>query len=213
MREEVRQLIGWSLTQNEVSVRGETVRDDWLLVGQLLEDTDRGKVQRTWLSGARSRRAAMIVQFSMAGKPFAEQFALGSRQEAELTFWPGAYPQRAYMRSRLGEIMPLKDTLPGVDIIGIFLNNVAQALSCQPWLERSLCMLCEVTPICSEEGKVWYVRDREGRALPFVGNDGWLLLALSGGYPVDLSAEWDGECLRPLGALVHGEYTLLGRTN
>lgn len=214
LREEVRQLIGWNLTQDEVSVRGETLRDDWLILGQVLEEDERSKAQRTWLIGARSGRTAMILQFSIAGQPFPEHFALGTHQEAELTFWPGALPQRAFMRSRLGEIAPLKDALPGTNNIDVCLNDIAQSLSRQPWLEHFLCVLRGVTPICSEEGQTWHIRDNDGHALPFASNDGWLLLALSGGHPVDLAAEWDGTLLRPLGVLVDGgEYVLLGRTN
>ncbi len=212
MREEVRQLIGWSLTQDEVNARGETLRDDWLIIGQVLEENERGKTQRTWLVGARSGRAALILQFSFAGQPFAEQFAPGSRQEAELTFWPGVYPQRAQMHARLGDLIPLKGELPGVEKIDVFLNNVADALSRQPWLERFPCLLRGVVPVCSEEGRLWHIRDHEGKALPLKGADHWLLLALSGGHPVDLAAEWDGETLRPLGVMADGAYTLLERT-
>jgi hypothetical protein len=213
MREEIRQLIGWNLTQEEVNARGETLRDDWLIAGQVVEETERGKMQRTWLFGTKSERPAMILQFSYAGQPFGEQFALGSHQEAELTFWPGAFPRRAQMRTRLGEIAPLKGHLPGTDKIETFLNTVAGSLGCQPWLEHFLALLCEVTPVCSGEGTDWFIRDNEGHALPLRGGNHWLLLALSGGYPVDLAAEWDGERLHPLGAMAQREYTLLGRTN
>lgn len=213
MNEEVRQLIGWNLTQDEVNTRGETVRDDWLIVGQAQEEAERGKVQRTWLSGLRSGRAAMILQFSFAGQPFAEHFAPGAHQEAELAFWPGAYPQRAQVRTRLGELALFKGAWPGVESIDVFLNSVAETLGCQPWLEHFLSLLRGVTPVCSNDGTAWFVRDREGRALNLAGGEHWLLLALSGGHPVDLAAEWDGESLRPFGVSVSGEYTLLGRTN
>ena len=209
MREEVRLLIGWSLTQDEVSVRGETLRDDWLILGQVHTEDERGKTQYTWLTGARSGRVAMILQFSMAGQPFSENFALGSHQEAELTFWPGTYPQRAFMSKRLGELAPITDALPGVDKIETFLAHIAQALGQQPWLERFLCVLRGVVPVCSEDGKLWHIRDCEGQALPCADSTGWLLLALSGGHPVDLAAEWDGTLLRPLAAMANGTYTSL----
>lgn len=213
MREEVRQLIGWNLSQEEVCARGEALRDNWLVVGQVIEEAERGKTQRTWLFGSRSERPALILQFSYAGQPFGEQFAPGSQQESELTFWPGSYPQRALMSARLGEITPLKDRLPGVNKIDTFLNTVTSALARQPWLERFLALLCEVTPVCDQEGTAWFVRDRTGNALPLLGSDHWSLLALSGGHPVDLAAEWDGETLRPLGVMATGEYTLLGRAS
>lgn len=207
MRAEVRQLIGWNLTQDEVSARGEALRDDWLILGQVLQEEERGKTQRTWLTGARSGRAALILQFSMAGQPFAESFAPGSHQEAELTFWPGAYPQRAFLGKRLGDLAPITDALPGVDSIDAFLDTVAQALGHQPWLEHFLCVLRGVVPVCSEDGKIWHVRDNEGQALPCTDSTGWLLLALSGGHPLDLAAEWDGTTLRPLAAMARGTYT------
>lgn len=213
MREEVRQLIGWNLTQDEVIARGETVRDDWVVLGQVIDEDNRGKMQRTWLSGLNSKRSALVIQFSFANQPFAERFAPGSHQEADLTFWPGVYPQRALVRQRLGVSEPFKGILPGGDTINSFLSDVSQSLGCQPWLERFLCLVHEVTPVCSEEGKSWYVCDKEGNALPFVNIDGWLLLALSGGKSVDLAAEWDGEILRPLGVMIDGSYLLLGRAN
>lgn len=214
MREEVHQLIGWSLTQDEVSVQGETICDDWLILGQVVREEERGKTQRTWLSGQRSGRSAMILQFSMAGQPFAETFALGSHQEAELTFWPGAYPQRAFLRNRLGTIAPITDPLPGGESIDTFLTSVARALACQPWLERFLCVLSTVLPVCAEQGTRWHVRDAAGQALPLVeAESSWLLLALSGGQPVDLAAEWDGTTLHPLGVLTEGTYTCVGRAN
>ena len=213
MREEVRLLIGWNLTQEEVSARGETVRDTWLIMGQVVEEAERGKTQRTWLFGSLSARPALVLQFSFAGQPFGEQFALGSRQEAELTFWPGSFPLRAQVRTRLSEATPLKNRLPGYENIDTFLATIAQALGRQPWLDRFLAPLREVTPVCSDEGRVWTVCDKDGHALPLAGSDHWPLLALSGGHPVDLAAEWDGETLRPLGVMAAGEYTLLGRTN
>ena len=214
LREEVRQLIGWSFTQDEVSARGETVRDDWLILGQVVREEDRGKTQRTWFSGQRSGRTAMILQFSMAGQPFAETFALGSHQEAEVTFWPGAYPQRAFLRNRLGELAPITGSLPGVESIDTFLTSIAQALARQPWLERFLCVLQTVVPVCDERGELWHIRDSAGQALPLANReDNWLLLALSGGQPVDLAAEWDGTTLHPLGVLAAGAYTFVGRAN
>jgi hypothetical protein len=212
MREEVRLLIGWNLNQEEVSARGETVRDTWLIAGQVVEEAEHGKAQRTWFYGSQSARQGMVLQFSYAGQPFGERFAPGSQQEAELTFWPGSLPLRAQVRTRLGELTPLKDRLPGCESITIFLESVAQALGRQPWLEHFLALLRAVTPVCSDEGRSWAVCDKEGHALPLDGTDHWPLLALSGGYPVDLAAEWDGETLRPLGVMAEGEYTLLGRT-
>ncbi len=213
LREEVRQLIGWSLSQEEVNARGETLRDDWLVMGQVVEDAERGKTMRTWLTGLTSGRTALILQFSFAGQPFGERFVVSSHQEAELAFWPGTYPLRAQVRARLGEISQYQGVWPGIASIDAFLDAVARALSKQPWLERFFCSLSAVMPLCHNDGANWFVRDSAGRALPLVGDEHWLLLALSGGYPVHVIGEWNGTALLPLGIVAEGQYTPLGREN
>lgn len=213
LRETVRQLIGWNLSQEEVNARGETVQDDWLVLGQIVEELDRNKVQRTWLTGLRSGRTALILQFSYAGQPFAEQFLTGSHQEAQLTFWPGAQPQRAQMRSRAGELASFTGQFPGVETIDACLDAVAESLGHQPWEEHFLCLLRAVTPVCYDDGKVWFVRDGHGHALPLAGHDHWQLLAYAGGHPVGLAAEWNGEHLRPLAVMAEERYLPLERTN
>ncbi len=213
LREEVRQLIGWSLTQEEVRARGETVRDDWLVVGQVVEDGERGKMQRTWLYGLTSERVALILQFSFAGQPFSERFVPGLCQEAEVTFWPGVSAQRAQVQARLGEIRPFQGNWPGLSSLDAFLDTVADALGRVPWQERSLALLRAVTPVCRNDGASWFVRDSAGCTLPLAGGEYWLLLALSGGHALDLVGEWSGGILLPLGVWCNGVYTPTGREN
>jgi hypothetical protein len=67
-----------------------------------------------------------------------------------------------------------------------------------------------VTPHYDTTTGVWRVRDAEGAALPLTAGDHWLLLAISGGQPVELAGEWDGRLLRPLGVLGNGVYHPLG---
>jgi hypothetical protein len=212
LQEDVRQLIGWTLTQEEVAARGETVSDDWLVLGQTLNDEEKVRVQRTWLYGWQTHRRALLLQFSAAGSPFPEIYPLGSRQQADLLFWPGAYPQRARIAARRGEITSMQEQLPGEDYIDTFLAGVAAALACQPWIDRFLCLLRNVTPLCTNGGDTWYVRDSQGDALPLAKGEYWQMLALSGGYSIDLAAEWNGETLHPIGMMAHGAYFLQGRT-
>lgn len=206
---DIRQLVGQPIKQEEVSALGETVSDEWLILGQRVNDDEKVREQRTWMLGAQTGRTAMVLQFTFGKTPFTEVFPLGARQHAELTFWPGAAPQRARLKARRGEILPLQERLPGTETIEDFLKQVATQLAEQPWRERFLCTLSDVTPICHDRGKQWYVRDRTGAVLPLVDDEHWRLLALSGGYPIDLAAEWDGEALFPLGMLVDTHYYLL----
>jgi hypothetical protein len=47
----------------------------------------------------------------------------------------------------------------------------------------------------------WFIVDSQHNALPFlIQGDVWPLLALSGGYPIDVFGEWDGSVLSLLSA-------------
>jgi hypothetical protein len=208
--ESVRAEVGISLPQEEVLERGERVDDRWIVLGQRTEEEGRLTVRRTWLLGEDTRRYALVLQFAAAGSPFAEGFVSGTKWRGELAFYPGAYPLRAVVRSRSGGGDRCEE-LPGHDTVEAFLVHTSKATALQPWLERLPAALRGVVPLLDggPEGGRWLIRDRAGQALPLAGGEHWTLLSMSGGRPVDLAAEWDGEGLIPLGVAVGGTYCIL----
>ncbi len=208
---DIRQLVGEPIKQEEVSTLGQTITDDWLMLGQRVSTEDKLRRQSTWMLGAQTGQEALILQFAFGMSTFSEVFAPGNHQCADLTFWPGASLQRARIEARRGEIRPLRERLPGAATIEDFLKQVAKTLARQPWQERFLCTLRDVTPVCLNKGTHWYIRDTTGAALPLAKSEDqhWRLLALAGGHPMDFAAEWDGETLLPLGMLVDNAYYLL----
>jgi len=218
LRADVRSLVGWSLPTDEVDAAGDHVRDHWLTLGQAIVEDDHLRTQRTWLLGEQSARTALILQFSAGWRDFGETFVCGSRFQAELHFWPSAYPVRARIASRpsgADDAPPqMIGALParlGYPDFAALLDAFARALSRQPWLAHLGVALRDVTPIPTPDGP-WLLRDQTGAALLLAGDDHWRLLALSGGRPLDLLAEWDGARLLPLGAFAEGSYTPLEET-
>ena len=203
----MRQAIGWTVKEEEVIARGEAVADEWIVLGQRVTGEDRLRMQRTWLLGGSTQRFALVLQFSAARAPFPANVLPGSRQEATLAYWPGAYPQRALIRERHGNPMPLRGRLHAGETFQEFLAGVTQALARQPWLDRFPCALRDVVPV--REGDRWRLQDRAGMALPLARGEHWRLLAWSGGSPVDLAGEWNGAALLPLGVMADGNYHLL----
>jgi len=208
LQDDVRQAVGWTLEQDEVQARGEAVEDEWLVLGQYVVPEDKLRVQRTWLRSLTTGREALVLQFAFGKAPFAQTVVCGVRQAARLVYWPGAYPQRALIDARRGAATALRDRLPGCDRLEDALRGTATALARQPWTDRFGYTLREVVPV-RDAAHGWSVVDSAGAALPLIKGEHWRLLALSGGAPVDLAAEWDGESLRPLGAMADGEYHLL----
>ena len=204
LQDDVRQMIGWTLKEDEVVARGEVVDDDWIVLGERVTQEERLRASRTWLLGTTTRRCALVLQFAPLGAPFAQAFVPGTRQEATLVYWPGAYPQRALVRERRGSPRQPGDCLPGIGTVHEFLGGVAEALARQPWAERFPCVLRQVVPVLT--GDRWLVEDQAEAALPLAPGTHWTLHAIAGGAPVDFAGEWDGRRLRPLGVLAAGQY-------
>jgi SWIM zinc finger len=204
---DLRQWIGWTVTSEELEKVGEKVIDNWMILGQWIDEDDKLRVQRTWCLGSESKRLALILQFAIGTAAFPIPLTPGMQQRGAMIYYPGAGRQRAQFAIREEQIVPIKTVLAGHAGIEVFLLYVAATLARQPWLHAFGCLLQQVTLARSNER--WFVRDGAGQSLPLIDFDAWKLLALSGGYPFDLAGEWDGFKLRPLGAFLEGAYRLV----
>lgn len=205
---DIRALIGWTQNQEEL-LRLDGTRDRWLALGQRVEEEDRLRVQRIWLWGEQSNRAALILHFAHGQQPLDASFITGAVIEAELIFFPGAYPLRAIVKQRYDEPSP-PDRIPGYPWIADAHEAFAGAIAANPWLEKFPMPLLNVTPIRhgDERSEAWFVRDAESRVLKLAPRFefGWTMLALSGGREIDIFGEWDGDHLWPLSAFAENRF-------
>jgi SWIM zinc finger len=208
---DVRSLIGWSLDREEVMATGERVTDEWAVVGQHVDDDERFRVQRTWLFGVATGRAALIMQFAAGGAPFPEAVPAGVVFGAELVFWPGAFPVRAVVSRREGQARGLTERLPRLHDLDGLLGAYADALARQPWLDRIPSGVRDVVPaLVDASGERFALVDDAGRSVPLAGRALWDLFALAGGHPVDVFGDWDGRAFMPFGAFAEGCFHGLG---
>ena len=79
-----------------------------------------------------------------------------------------------------------------------FLDRYSQTISTFPWIERLCLPLLGITPMLLDDK--WWAIDAEGLALPMRLREdaGYKLMAVAGGQPVDIAAEYDGQTVRPL---------------
>lgn len=206
LRQEIRQFLGWNVSQPELERDGEQVGDSWVAVGQWVDDEGRIRTQRSWLVGRETGRAALVLQFSAGGQPFPESIVPGGEQRATLVYYPGAVPQRAKFVNRTGAVESVTTRFPGAATIGEFLAGVAQQLARQPWLAAFGAVLHDVRVV--PQAEAWRVVDLRGNSIPLSGRAHWRLLALSGGQPFDMTGEWDGHVLRPLGMYLDNTFRI-----
>jgi hypothetical protein len=206
-RSDVRTQIGWTQDQDAL-LATEGIRARWLVAGQHTEEEERLRVQRTWLFGQDGERRALVLTFSHVSQPLESGLVPGTILDAELVFFPSAFPLRALVKKRFGAPAPMT-AFNGRATIRANVEAYGKALARQPWLERFPLSMEAVTPFQLESG--WFVRDGENSVLPI---DLWAksmlqLLALSGGHPLPLCGEWDGDHLMPLSTFVDGRLIAL----
>lgn len=211
---DLRRLMGFTLDQTEVLAHGHTVEDEWVVLAEVESDDDRMRMQRVWLRGSKSGQSALILQFAVAGGRFAEALLPGTRFPGVLAFWPSAAPQRALIAERRGPAVPVSGAPEGGSIADC-LARFADTLSRMPWVDRELFVLRELVPAPidgSAETGAYAVVDAGGAALPLQRGEHDVLIAVSGGHPVTLLGEWNGDALAPLRVWSGGRSTPLVRS-
>jgi hypothetical protein len=209
LQDDLRGAIGWTITQEEVAARGASVADRWAVLSARITTEDRLRTQVVWLQGLSSGRFALLLQFAHGGGQFETRFAPGTILDADLAFWPGAYPQRALIRANRGDPTRLHERLAGDETLDAFLDRIAGANGHLPWLEQHPGVLRTMTILPATEG-AWRVRDAGGATLPLRDQDHWQALAITGGAPCDFVVAWDGEALELLALYHYGRFTPLG---
>jgi hypothetical protein len=201
LQRDVRNLVGISVSKEEVLAEA-PVADRWLVLAQRSSEDERIRSRATWLYGAGTRRWALLLQFAAGAQGFEQTLPVGMEFDGELCFYPSAEPLRALIL-RQSEAMPLDDaSIPTTGSFGSLLDAYAGALANQPFLERWPAILADVVPNVAART----LHDAEGSVIPLDAGFRHLLhlAALSGGHPVSLAGEWDGESFLPLSAWHEG---------
>ncbi len=208
---DMRAVIGWTLKQSDVLDGSlpncERVLDIWAVLGQVeeLNEDDNVWVQRTWLWGLGSNRMALHLQFSFGSRSFETILTPGTQFEAQLVYYPSAYPLRAALQGNLSEVVPLT-AYPGAASLANAWQEISAALARNPWILQFPVPLREAIPVFHQSQ--WVLQDCDGRILPLRPRDQgyWLLMALSGGHPIAVFGEWNGSWFEVLSACVEGQF-------
>ncbi|CAM3837681.1 SWIM zinc finger family protein [Polaromonas hydrogenivorans] len=198
---DLRILLGWPLDKDAVLAQSPGVQDSWLVVGVIQEERDNNlQERRVWLHGQRTGRRALLLDHAFGGKGFEQAWFCGSSQPATLAFYPSAAPLRALVAS--GGTAASAASEPGAS--GSTPDEewraIAERIASNPWVPLHP-LRCQQAIPC-RDGDDRFGLHWAGRYLPLEITEaqGWALLALSGGQPVSVMGEWNGDMLRPLSA-------------
>lgn len=194
LQAEVRARVGLVPKKEAVAAEGENVRDTWHVLSVVYERDERLNERRVWMHGTQTGRMALLLDFAFGAAPFEPPMATGQCIEAQVAYFPGAYPQRAILVEAQSRTAPPP---PPGGTVAQALAEYAHGLGVSPWLRLFPVRLFGL-PVF-ENGQ-WHWADDQNEMLKLALPDGilWRMVALCGGHPTTLFGEWDGEVLRPL---------------
>lgn len=203
-QQDVRNLLGWSVNQDELAASTKGIRDDWFVIHSHI-NLDEGTSLRTqvnWLYGRNESRIAKILNFAHQSQPMDAGLVQGLVLNGELVHFPGGYPLRAVFREN--EAVNRKFVPRGYGGMNDLLDDYATVLGRNPWLDDFPAILENVIPAHVNEN--WILKDAQGfvLSLPASYPSAWELFALGGGHPLTVFGTWDGFVFTPLTAWESG---------
>ncbi|RSZ57997.1 SWIM zinc finger family protein [Massilia atriviolacea] len=201
LQSDVRALVGWTVSQEDVLAQA-GVQDRWQVLAQHTSDSERVRARTSWLRGTRSGRWATIMHYAAGTQGYDKVLAPATEFDGELCFYPSAYPLRALIRQQ-DAFAPLDTTPAPAPTLDAALAAYADALARNPFLDRFPLLLDAVVP---RAGAAPHLEGADGRIVPLHAGFRhlWPLLALSGGHPLTVMAEWDGDAVIPLSVFTEG---------
>jgi hypothetical protein len=195
---DLRAFLGWPYATDDI-LAADALTDRWLVLGAHRTDDGKLQQQRTWLWGETTHQTVQVLDFAAGGQPLAVAKVVGSVLESTLARYPGTATRRALFVDEPVAVgsSPALPAGGGLDDATALL---AASLGTNPWTWRVPVVLDGVRASATR------LVDASGATLDLIpAPETWLLLALSGGAPVDVFAELEGGRLRPLACVAAGE--------
>ena len=192
--------LGRTTQKSQVIAAGHHMTDVWL-VAAIWEDEDlEGRAfRKVWLWGTKTQQWALLLDFSFGGVAYEQSYPLGSLWQGTLAFYDNAHRQRAtWVQQKPAQLPHLVPSIATVDLAE-HLDQYAEARQNNPWLSTVATAIGNLRAQLNVQKQLVLT---DGTAiLPCQGLSEalqWSLLSISGGGPISLVGEWNGQYFLPL---------------
>ncbi len=194
---DVRTAIGFTQSQDEL-LEQPGIEDCWHVLGIVEGIQDRLRSRRAWLQGEKSGHYAMLLDFAHGNLPFERILEPTSVLVGELVYFPSHHPARAIIKKAERDFESVTPKFEGLPNFEAVLEQYAKAIAAQPWLERIPVTVSSL--IAHKMGESWVLHDSSDLVLSLHPSYAQVpnLLAISGGHPITVFGEFDGQTLLPL---------------
>jgi hypothetical protein len=187
----------------------EGIQDDWLVLGQIKTPEQNGLTsRRAWLLGKTSQIIVLSLEYTFGPADFTTLWLNGMVYSGEAVYYPSAHPLRVAFKSV--DLAPTFTDVIGYEILETFFSHYAEAMADNPWLAQFPVLLTSVTPVffenkfCLVDAQKKRIYTEGGINADANGKGGevssWELMAMSGGQPISVFGEWNGQILKVLNA-------------
>lgn len=209
----IKNLVGWNQSSKELlaNPEAETVKDKWLVAGQIVETVDDITTQRNWLIGTNTNRKALILNFATKFSAIENPLLPGSIINAELAYFPSVQPYRAAIKMQRG----IENTLEKLPESFSNWNEVytfkAGQLQVNPWMS-DICVAINEVRMTKQDNR-WIICDDHQNFIPVVLKFDlekvlkWLVV--SGNRPQHAVCIVQNGKVMPLGVFQDNQYILL----
>jgi len=211
-RADVMAALGWALDKTEVQTlaqsSGNSIEDNWLVLGCYHHELSKKLSERyVWLRSQRDGHIALLLDFSYDKTGFEQAWLTGRSYHLTLAFYPGHVRLRAVTIGAVqAAAQPVLLTMSDFGdtaqtALLASLSALSNAIAANP-LQSVLPLWCAYARFYFQDGQGWQVvwEDQRRTAVMMDDEAGWELLALSGGQPLFLFGQWDGQQWRLLSA-------------
>ncbi|EIJ35418.1 SWIM zinc finger family protein [Thiothrix nivea] len=195
--------IGFNQPKEEILAL-DSIADHWQVVGQRQEDDGQIRTQRTWLYGMNSQRFVLLLDFAVQQQPMTLRPPVGQATSGDMVFYPSATPLRALLKDEAAQQPGDTVLAPLFAPLHQCFSRYTEALIANPWLGYFPFAIARVIPV--QHDKQWLLVDVAQHCVPLDISDeqAWVLIGESGGHPLNIFGEWDGDSLRICGTFQTG---------
>ena len=199
---------GVSTKKEELFQYGQTVKDTWMILGQIEGVEEKLNFRRTWVLGFETKRYGLILDYAFGRHPYTANYRTGNVFVGQVVFYPSNAPLRMAVKEKLVLDRRIK-RIVGFDSFTEYLTFYTQNLASNPWQIAFPCSLESITPLV-EKGQLLLL-DKDQKVIPVFQNEKskWKILSASGGHSVNIFGEWSGEKFLPLSLSVDNKYVAL----
>ncbi len=208
IQQDLLSVAGVSTKKEELFQYGQTVKDTWMVLGQLEGVEEKLNFRRTWVLGFETNRYGLILDFAFGRHPYSANYRKGNVFVGQVVFYPSNAPLRIAVKDKLVLDRRVKRII-GFETFTEYLTFYSQNLAANPWQIAFPCSLEGIIPIIEKDQLL--LLDKDKKIIPVFHNEKakWKILAASGGHPVNIFGEWSGEKLLPLSLTIDNQFIAL----